>query len=452
MNNTLYNGLILLDRGSDAANGNGIYYPWTPVANQWYHIAVTRAGEKVTLYVNGTQVAQKTPTAPHITAVTTTFKLAHRHTTGTNYLRGGLDEVYFFNSALPAATVAKLYTNSATLVDAPVLHRFESAHTDAASGTYGVALNTVDGAGKVWFRTPTGAWLGGGNPETGAGGAALNGTPETQWWLYARLPDASGASVTTRTLPARAEQSPITHLMPNGFKWYTYSDNLPERRATFGFSAWSAESDAYLTKNGAFTSVTAASAATVSTAQKTALFTDLVFDSAFSVLWLWRGVDGSSLYSASHAVSFVVDSPSLPVDSSLNTALDAGTKGWYQNTHATLVQRQAVMFVAPGGTNYSIQYAGTARGNVAGTLASLQSAGAPLDVLWVAFTRDASGVMNTYFSGSTTMPTKTSQMTPGSVAMSGYQAPGAITSRLRIVLNGFNTGATLNFQGPIKNE
>eukprot|EP00899_Mesostigma_viride_P009532 jgi/Mesvir1/18580/Mv17089-RA.1 len=349
---------------------------------------------------------------------------------------------------------------------------FKVDHASATSGTYGVAVDLLGGTGRLWTRSPTGAWTNG-DPATGTGGIVMD-TLSTQWWLFLRLPD--NGIVTTRTLPSRSEQSPVTHAFPAGFSWYTYTDNVPERRSTFGvvyptltqYSSANAAgvmsllnlndstaADPYLALNGSYKSVTASSSvAGVLTATKSAaLVTDLVLDGAFSLLWKWEGVAGGSPYLSGQTISFVQDIKPLLVDTTLTVVGNTGVSGWYQNSHTTASSRKAVAFVSPtlySGTTPAIQYAGSSTGSVVGRVTGLTNAAA--NPLWVAFTRDSAGVMGMYFSSSATRPSKLSSMVPGSTAVETYQAPPTNTSSLRIVLSHFDDKSKLSLVGYISSS
>eukprot|EP00899_Mesostigma_viride_P018406 jgi/Mesvir1/26567/Mv16222-RA.1 len=343
---------------------------------------------------------------------------------------------------------------------------YQEDHNSASAGTYGVAVDLLSGTGRMWTRGPGGAWTSG-DPAYGTGGVALD-TLSTQWWLFVRLPN--DGAVTTRNTPSRAEQNPVTHSAPAGFSWYTYSDATPERRTTFGivyptltqYNAslasgvmsvlmlnGSTASDPYLTQNGTYKSVTTASNANnvLSAAKCAALVTDLVFDGAFSILWLWEGV-GTSLFNSRQTVSVVEDTRPLLIDSTLTQDGTSGVAGWYRNTSSSALFRKSVMFATPAlvsGSLAGVTYAGGSAGSVTGTLSSAQL----MLPLWVAFVRDAGGNMSMYFSSSATKPSKLADMTPGASAVSGYQSAPTNTNRLRVILSSFDEKSRLTLYGSL---
>ena len=79
--------------------------PFTPESGRWYHLALTRAGEVFTVYIDGTAAGGESsalnvpaPGAP------LTFGQAE----GLGFLDGGMDEVSIYNQALSAAEVRTL--------------------------------------------------------------------------------------------------------------------------------------------------------------------------------------------------------------------------------------------------------------------------------------------------------------------------------------------------------
>ena len=72
-----------LGGGSDA-----VYtFSWTPSANTWYHIAITRSGTSGRAFINGTQIGSTTTFTTSNTTSTTTLQIGLTHTTS-EYTRG----------------------------------------------------------------------------------------------------------------------------------------------------------------------------------------------------------------------------------------------------------------------------------------------------------------------------------------------------------------------------
>jgi DNA-binding beta-propeller fold protein YncE len=80
----------------------------TPVnPNIWYHLAVTRTGQDLTLYVNGEPEARGTPPQPFNALTQPSLFLGAQ--SGTPSFHGWLDEIAFYNLALTAEEVKTLY-------------------------------------------------------------------------------------------------------------------------------------------------------------------------------------------------------------------------------------------------------------------------------------------------------------------------------------------------------
>lgn len=92
---------------------------------KWHHVAATRSGVVMTLYVDGAQVATTTQTGVTWAGSSVDLTLAAiRHTasgpTGTNnYFVGTLDELALYGSALSSARVNTHYTQGAPAVVTP---------------------------------------------------------------------------------------------------------------------------------------------------------------------------------------------------------------------------------------------------------------------------------------------------------------------------------------------
>jgi hypothetical protein len=127
-NNALYakyGSIRLLIRPGDAnssSNSLGYYGVWlsgTEYAlqpgtttlsnvNQWVYWALVRNGSTLTLYRNGTQVAQRTDLPGTATANVTATLLA---SAGTDYaLKGSIDEVAIYSTALSASRIQAHYS------------------------------------------------------------------------------------------------------------------------------------------------------------------------------------------------------------------------------------------------------------------------------------------------------------------------------------------------------
>jgi hypothetical protein len=91
---------------------NGTEYVLQPPSaasnlNTWVYWVLTRQGSTLTLYRNGTQVAQRTDLPSAATANINGYIADQAN--GNYYLSGGVDDVAIYASALPASTIASHY-------------------------------------------------------------------------------------------------------------------------------------------------------------------------------------------------------------------------------------------------------------------------------------------------------------------------------------------------------
>jgi hypothetical protein len=94
---------------------------WTPSADTWYHIAVVRSGNTVTVYVDGTSVGTKDATALNMSG-NVGVRIGNRFAVGARYFNGYIDELRIskgiarwtadFSASLPSAE----YTLDPTVV------------------------------------------------------------------------------------------------------------------------------------------------------------------------------------------------------------------------------------------------------------------------------------------------------------------------------------------------
>jgi uncharacterized protein (TIGR03382 family) len=141
----------------------------------WRHLAavVDTAGDRITLYVNGTAVATTTTGVSALTAVDNDAPLSVGliPTTTDKRLNGDVDEIRLYTSALTAAQVRTLVaTAPPVLVDPPATGVFEVTLTWAAvpgATSYQPYISQTSGSGYVAVGAPvtgTSVTLGGLNP------------------------------------------------------------------------------------------------------------------------------------------------------------------------------------------------------------------------------------------------------------------------------------------------
>jgi hypothetical protein len=80
-------------------------------AGSWHHLAVTRSGDSISTYVDGTFIETKTG---YGTSVTTKFDTIADRQTSSLPLEGKIDEVAVFNTALTELEVQRIYNATET--------------------------------------------------------------------------------------------------------------------------------------------------------------------------------------------------------------------------------------------------------------------------------------------------------------------------------------------------
>jgi hypothetical protein len=80
-----------------------------PLANVWYHLAVTRNGNAWALYANGNKIAEANDTSSVPDPVRALW-IGNAELDGSHGLLGSLDDVRIYNRALSALEIRELYT------------------------------------------------------------------------------------------------------------------------------------------------------------------------------------------------------------------------------------------------------------------------------------------------------------------------------------------------------
>ncbi|MEY2407543.1 MAG: large repetitive protein [Verrucomicrobiota bacterium] len=100
--------------------------PFNPVANQWYHLAVTRSGNSYTFYINGAP----TPATDANSIPDASAPLTIGQAEGGSFLDGRLDEIEIFNRALSPAEIQ-------SIIGAGAFGKCKPVTTNTAPGTCG---------------------------------------------------------------------------------------------------------------------------------------------------------------------------------------------------------------------------------------------------------------------------------------------------------------------------
>ena len=157
------NALIISNRAS-----NQLQYSWTPLTKTWYHLAVTRSGTSLKLFINGAQVASTTNSTNYSATTTyTTFYDAGVNT-------GGMDG---YISNLRALKGTALYTADFTPPTAPL-----TAITNTSLLLNGTNAAIIDNTGKNVLETVADAQIDTGTKKYGTGSLEFDGTGD---WLLA---------------------------------------------------------------------------------------------------------------------------------------------------------------------------------------------------------------------------------------------------------------------------
>jgi hypothetical protein len=127
-------------------------FPFSPVAGQWYHIALTRSGPAWTFYVNGAAIGTD-PSSAVVPSMSQPLTIGNAE--GNFYFNGLLDEVSIYNRALSSNEIAAIYSAGSAgkcnlLPLAPLIASLNLAGTNlvinaangVAGGTYTVLMST----------------------------------------------------------------------------------------------------------------------------------------------------------------------------------------------------------------------------------------------------------------------------------------------------------------------
>ncbi len=98
-------------------NGNLRLSVPAPSANQWHHVAVTRDGDNIKMYIDGALAAEKTVAIGSLQC-DCPFAVGARHENGKpgNLFNGGIDEVKVFTRAITAGEVAAMFESTPCVV------------------------------------------------------------------------------------------------------------------------------------------------------------------------------------------------------------------------------------------------------------------------------------------------------------------------------------------------
>jgi hypothetical protein len=145
--------------------------PFAPNLNQWYNLALTRAGSTFTIYVNGTPVASENNALP-VPAANAPLTIGEAESPpGNFFMNGSMDDVLLYNRALSAQELAGLtnFQSTTTLASSanPSVFGQPVTFTATVSSSFATPGGSVD-----FVDTTTGTDLGTA-PLSSSGSASL---------------------------------------------------------------------------------------------------------------------------------------------------------------------------------------------------------------------------------------------------------------------------------------
>ena len=132
------NGWRLLLKLTSGTNAT-LQSTFVATPNTWQHLAVTwRSGDKVRIYLNGTNVQESTSNYTGTTATVSDFNIGRDALTGANtrYLNGKLDELAVWDSALSSCDVKGIYDATTTVNGQPKSANLLDANTTIPAPVY----------------------------------------------------------------------------------------------------------------------------------------------------------------------------------------------------------------------------------------------------------------------------------------------------------------------------
>lgn len=151
----------------------------------WQHVTVTKSGNTLTLYVNGSQVGQNTsaPINPSALGNPANNWIGRSEYSGDPYFNGAIDDFRIYNRALSAAEVSGLVSGGPTLTP---------TRTPTPTNTPTVTLTPTNGP----ILTPSPTWTRTRTPTI----TPTGNTGPLHWYLFDGNANDSGSSVANGTL------------------------------------------------------------------------------------------------------------------------------------------------------------------------------------------------------------------------------------------------------------